>query len=251
MKLLAWDSSVNLATIVAWQDGRLMAELSCGVHTSHSDHLLWGIHQCLAAVHWQLEDLDGIGVGQGPGSFTGLRIGILTAKALGYARGTPVRGIPSLQIPMVGLREMADAIAPTAWILSLSEGGRGQYHAQWSNPQSPDVAPARCASPAEIVQVSLNLRAADADAPLWVVGSGGAVVAQAWPPELLAPVVWGARWSVASGRDLGQLAERAFRADRGDSVISEVVPIYGRLAEPEVRLRARQALERAAQGIHP
>jgi tRNA threonylcarbamoyladenosine biosynthesis protein TsaB len=86
-KYIAWDTSSASGVVVAFEETiqgfRLVSEWSLSFETGkHSERLLWTIDVVLKSAGWKLSDLSGIGVGIGPGSFTGLRIGITTAKIL-------------------------------------------------------------------------------------------------------------------------------------------------------------------------
>src|SRR6516164_2694849 len=99
MKLLAWDTSSKAGTIVALQTTpslRLITELSLHVDLTHSERLLWGIHQVLQAARWEMNEVEGCGVGVGPGSFTGLRVGLTTARTLAHTLKKPLVGVSSL-----------------------------------------------------------------------------------------------------------------------------------------------------------
>jgi tRNA threonylcarbamoyladenosine biosynthesis protein TsaB len=98
-----WDTSSFSGAIAAleWDEAKktqpvLKAELTLNVSATHSERLLWGIDTILSAAQWKKEEIDLIGVGVGPGSFTGLRIGVTTARTMADALGVPLVGISSL-----------------------------------------------------------------------------------------------------------------------------------------------------------
>ena len=108
MKLLSIDTSTLTAGVAAWQDGRTLAERRARV-TTHSDALLTMVDEALREAGWQAADLDGVACVSGPGSFTGLRIGLSAARGLGLALNVPVIGIPSLLA--LSLQARCDAVA--------------------------------------------------------------------------------------------------------------------------------------------
>lgn len=95
MNILLFDTSTDtLAAGVLRDDGRLFAAARSDL--KHSEILLPAIEGCLAAAELSFRDIDLIACAKGPGSFTGLRIGLATAKGLALALDIPWRGVPTL-----------------------------------------------------------------------------------------------------------------------------------------------------------
>ncbi|HHW66408.1 tRNA (adenosine(37)-N6)-threonylcarbamoyltransferase complex dimerization subunit type 1 TsaB [Defluviitalea raffinosedens] len=96
MKILALDSSGNVASVAIIEDDQLLIELTMNYKKTHSQTLLPMIDSICKMVNLDLESLDYIAAASGPGSFTGLRIGVATAKGLAYALNKPIIGVPTL-----------------------------------------------------------------------------------------------------------------------------------------------------------
>jgi len=95
MKLLALDTSTPDLSL-AIQHGEQRIEFHETVGQQHAERALPELQKLLAASGLQLEELDAIVYGQGPGSFTGLRIGAGLAQGLAVAAQLPLIGIPTL-----------------------------------------------------------------------------------------------------------------------------------------------------------
>jgi tRNA threonylcarbamoyl adenosine modification protein YeaZ len=92
--LLAIDTGTSRIVVAAGTpDGRVRRALDWPAGHRHGERLLPGIEQLLAETGLDLADLAGIVVGTGPGAFTGLRVGLATAKTLAHARGLPIVGV--------------------------------------------------------------------------------------------------------------------------------------------------------------
>jgi tRNA threonylcarbamoyladenosine biosynthesis protein TsaB len=96
MKLLALDTSTEFLSLALWHDGDVrVREMRAG--QKHSELILPLLRELLNEAGWQLADLDGIAFGEGPGSFTGLRIGCGVAQGLAFGAGLPVIGVCTLE----------------------------------------------------------------------------------------------------------------------------------------------------------
>ncbi len=97
MKILALESSAKAASVALCEDEMLIAESyqNCGL--THSRTLMPMCEALLANSGLTLGDVELIACANGPGSFTGLRIGLSTAKGLAWAKGTPCAGVSTLE----------------------------------------------------------------------------------------------------------------------------------------------------------
>ena len=97
MKILAVDTATKSCSIAITERGSLCAELTTLKDQTHSKHLMDLIHKGLGMTGFSVADIDGLAITVGPGSFTGLRIGISTIKGLAHALDKPVVGVSSLE----------------------------------------------------------------------------------------------------------------------------------------------------------
>lgn len=97
MKILSVDTSVRKGSAAVVEDGRVISEHVYEAVSSHSEMLLSGIDRTLKKAGMMLNDIDAFAVCIGPGSFTGLRIGLSTVKGLAMARGRPIAGVSTLE----------------------------------------------------------------------------------------------------------------------------------------------------------
>lgn len=96
MRILAIDSSGLVASVALLVDKVLIAEYTVNYKKTHSQTLLPMIDEIVRMTEQPLDELDVIAVAEGPGSFTGLRIGAATAKGLGLALKKPIVGVPTV-----------------------------------------------------------------------------------------------------------------------------------------------------------
>jgi tRNA threonylcarbamoyladenosine biosynthesis protein TsaB len=98
MRLLAMDTASNCCSAAIWSDGGIAAFRHQPMTRGHAEAITPMIREVLAETGHEFDDLDGLAVTVGPGSFTGLRTGLATARGLALATGLPLAGVTTLEI---------------------------------------------------------------------------------------------------------------------------------------------------------
>ena len=98
MKVLGIETSGNIGGIALGKDNRIIITGSLGAPALHDKELVSAIKSMLCEVGWTPLDIDLIAVDVGPGSYTGLRVGVTCAKTLGYALNKPVIDVPVFDV---------------------------------------------------------------------------------------------------------------------------------------------------------
>jgi len=169
MRVLAFDTSTPVTAVALLDAGRVLAEDERPNEDRHGDVLLPRVRELLARAGIALARVELIAVGIGPGSFTGLRIGLASAKGLALATGLPVRGVCSLRALAAGAGDVAELCVATL------DAGKGEVFAgvfargadggePWLAPlrASPEAAGAQlaaaCANAASVVVTGTGVR---------------------------------------------------------------------------------------------
>ncbi len=97
MKILGIDTSTKIATIAVIDEDKVLGEYTLNQEMSHSENLIPMIKELLNNLYIKIEDIDLYGVAIGPGSFTGLRIGVAAIKSLAHLFQKPIVGVSTLQ----------------------------------------------------------------------------------------------------------------------------------------------------------
>ncbi|MGZ3770673.1 MAG: tRNA (adenosine(37)-N6)-threonylcarbamoyltransferase complex dimerization subunit type 1 TsaB [Bdellovibrio sp.] len=106
MKVLAMETSTLLGGVAVIIDGQIIAEESSVRQKSHSENINPFIENCLKKVGITLEQIDVFAVGQGPGSFTGIRVAANAGKTFSYCYNKPLVAIDSLMLLAQPVREI-------------------------------------------------------------------------------------------------------------------------------------------------
>ncbi|PIV21031.1 MAG: tRNA (adenosine(37)-N6)-threonylcarbamoyltransferase complex dimerization subunit type 1 TsaB [Deltaproteobacteria bacterium CG_4_8_14_3_um_filter_45_9] len=110
MKVLGIDTSTSCGSVGLIDDGEVISDYLLKIPVTHSERLLGAIEFVLKEARCNIEDIDGWAISLGPGSFTGLRIGVSAVKGLTFATGKPVAGVSTLDV-------LASQIAPTSYLI--------------------------------------------------------------------------------------------------------------------------------------
>lgn len=105
MKILAFDTSTKHLSVTLFDDEKTVFNSVVTTDGRVSNLLLPEIQKGLKSVNWSLNDLNVCAVGLGPGSFTGLRIGLATAKSLAYALNISLMGFSSFEMAAMSVQQ--------------------------------------------------------------------------------------------------------------------------------------------------
>jgi tRNA threonylcarbamoyladenosine biosynthesis protein TsaB len=112
MKILALDSTAEACTAALCDDGRLIAEMTVNTGNTHSQTLLPVVEQLLKISETSLEEIDAFACSTGPGSFTGVRIGVATVKGIAYGKNKPCVSVSTLDALAYNIRGYNGILCP-------------------------------------------------------------------------------------------------------------------------------------------
>ena len=113
MLILAIDTSTNVGTVALYSSEiGLVGEITINIKRTHSENIMIAIDNLLKLTEHTIKDVDKFAVSTGPGSFTGIRIGVAVAKGLAYSTGKPIAGINELDAIAYGISETDCEIIP-------------------------------------------------------------------------------------------------------------------------------------------
>lgn len=174
MLVLALDTCLNACSVAVTEDGRVRAQLSEEMARGHQERLAPMAQAAMAQVGASFDALSRVAVTIGPGSFTGLRVGLAFAKGLGAALSIPVVGISVLE---------ALAAQEPGLVFAVLDARRDQVYLQGFEDgqalMAPDVLPVGVAA-ARLLELSRGRS-------MTLVGSGGPLLADAAPAARLVP----------------------------------------------------------------
>ncbi len=230
MKVLAIDSTAVAGSAALMDGEKLLAEFFCNTRLTHSQTLMPMVEQLLRCTQCPLEEVDLFAVTAGPGSFTGVRIGVASVKGMAAALGKPCAGVSTLE----AMAQNASFLTGT--VCALMDARCGQVYNALFAVENGSIA--RLTEDRAISATEAAESCKDAKGPVYLVGDGAAMCAgldafRAFSPVLLPEPL---RYQRASGAAKAAIEAAA----RGETVSAAALsPIYLRLPQAERELKKR------------
>lgn len=220
MLTLAFESSAKAASVALCRDGQLISQYSQCAALTHSRTLLPMAEDMLKNAELSLADVDLLAVAHGPGSFTGIRIGVSTVKGLAWAANKPCVGVSTLEA-------MAwHGLSAGGFVCPVMDARRSQVYTGLF--EIKDGAPQRLSEDAPLALSELAQQITKLSSPVFLVGDGAmlcaAYLSENNIPFRLAPenLLWQSAWGVAMAA-----------SDKSPGNADSLLPVYLRLSQAE------------------
>ena len=232
MLILAFETSAKAASVALLEDNKLLGESYQNTGLTHSQTLMVMAEDLLTQCGKTVADLTAVAVAEGPGSFTGVRIGVAAAKGLSWGRNIPCYGISTLEAMAISLGVYEGHVC------ACMDARRNQvYNALFLAEKG---ALTRVSEDRAIALADLKTELEHLDGPIYLVGDGAALTHRTLSDlELILPPEW-KQHQRAVGVGLAALAAIA-RGETGDG--AALTPNYLRLSQAE-----RERLEKENKG---
>ena len=223
MHILSLDTATTSCSVAITRNQSLLAEVTNDIGQTHAKHLMGMIDGAIDLSGLTMADFDGFAVTRGPGSFTGLRIGIASIKGLATATGKPLVGVSTLETLAL------QAAGPSMLICPLLDARRGEvYYSRYryANGNLEQLIEEGVSSPADAIR--------GLDEETLFVGEGAIVYRDVLMENLgglarFAPVIQNS----IRASTVAHLSLPSFEAGHTDDVAS-FVPVYIRKSDAEI-----------------
>lgn len=230
MKILSFDGTARAASVALLEDGRAIATYTVDNGLTQSELLLPMAEHLLMSSHTTFSDIEVFAVTEGPGSFTGVRIGTSLVAGIAFARNIPCVGVSTLEALAENLAGLSGIFLP------VMDARRGQVYTATFSSDGETISRKTPDRAISLTELSDELRAEHA--PIYLVGDGYAVAYSALTAAGIKLQKTPEPLITASAVSVGRVAQR--KAMRGETVTDrELVPTYLRLPQAE-----RERLER-------
>lgn len=127
--LLNIETSTRICSVAVSQDGQVIFQKEDREGPNHAVSCPVFVEEALSFVESHAIPLDGVAVSEGPGSYTGLRIGVSTAKGVSYGRNVPLLAVPTLQLMCVGPLLYGEEMPEDALLVPMVDARRMEVYA--------------------------------------------------------------------------------------------------------------------------
>lgn len=230
MLVLAVDTSTKFSSIALLDDKTCLYELSFLERKTHSAHLITDIINCLKTQNLTVKDVELFVSSIGPGSFTGVRIGLSTLKALGYALKKPVTGVQSLRALAMNL------IPANTFAIPILDARKKEIYSaiyKIEDGEIREIYPPSALSPQRATEIINNFIKKDEE--IWILGDGVSLYSNIFFDSL------GKRLRVAPpsknfirASNIGIEGLRLYK-ENGAPSLFELSPLYIRASEAELK----------------
>ena len=233
MRILAFETSAKAASVALTENGKLLGEAYQNTGLTHSQTLMVMAEDVLKQCSLTVNDIDAVAVAEGPGSFTGVRIGVAAAKGLAWGRNIPCYGVSTLEAMAVSLGVYQGYVCP------VMDARRAQvYNALFyvNHNKLERVAPDRAIALSELGQELKTMQE-----PIFLVGDGSNLCYNTLSEDVPGLVLPPEHWMHQRAVGVALLAEKmAAQGVTGDG--AALTPNYLRLSQAE-----RERLERESK----
>ena len=219
MKILAFETSAKAGSVALMEDGKLLAESYQNTGLTHSQTLLMMAQDLLKSCGVTPKEIDAVAVAAGPGSFTGVRIGVAAAKGFAWGGEVPCYGVSTLE-------SMARNAGKTGYVLPVMDARRAQvYTALFRGTE-------RIWEDQAIALAQLAEKLAAVSEPVYLVGDGSVLCYNTLKEQIPNLVMPAEHLQHQRAAGVALAAEAAIaRGDSGDA--AALKPNYLRLSQAE------------------
>lgn len=216
MRVLGIDTSGYANAIGVIDGGKVLADLVCEARSDSLEKIVSNINSVLESAGLTLDDMQGFGVGLGPGSWTGIRIGVTVGKILAYSAARPICGVPTLEALACGAGNISTPVCAI-----ISAGTRDTIYAAFYHTRNGFVTRA-----GEYYVGNIQGLAAMVREPVVLIGAGIQLYRRLMVQAFGSPsMVVDAIESVPGGDAIALLAAARLKRGESDNILS-LTPLY-------------------------
>ncbi|NPV82801.1 MAG: tRNA (adenosine(37)-N6)-threonylcarbamoyltransferase complex dimerization subunit type 1 TsaB [Candidatus Aminicenantes bacterium] len=230
MLLLAVDTTTRFGSVAVVGNGEVLSEVNYVSPSSHSRQVFRAVDEALRVAGLKFDGLEGLAVAAGPGSFTGIRIGLSLVKALALASGRPLAAVSALE--SLALKLLAPGVG---LMVPMIDARKGEVFAGAYRPDGvgfKELVPAGAYLPADFLD---RLPSAG---PATFIGTGARLYRSMIEDRLGTRAIFSSR-SLHIAAEVGLIGEKLLAGGRGLSPAA-LQPIYYRQSQAEEKKTARE-----------